>query len=117
MARSTGIFLSAAMARPRTRTETAIPISTEKKGTPIMPRIPPTSIKPTKVAGIVQMARPPICALSMPTLSMARRWSSPRTGWVKPLENPNVPWLVWAKREVGSMSRERIGQNLFIREV
>jgi hypothetical protein len=24
---------------------------------------------------------------------------------------------VWAKREVGSMSRERIGQNLFMREV
>jgi hypothetical protein len=36
---------------------------------------------------------------------------------VKPLENPNVPWLVWAKREVGSMNRERIGKNLFIEEV
>jgi hypothetical protein len=48
-------------------------ISTEKKGIPSMPKTPPTSMKETKVRGTVQIARPPIWALRIPTLSIARR--------------------------------------------
>ena len=79
-----GIFRSAAMAMPRMRTEKAMPSSMEVSPTLSQPSTPPRAITVTKVAGTVQMARPPIWALRMPTLTIARKWSTPSTGWARP---------------------------------
>jgi hypothetical protein len=68
-----GIFRSAAMAIPRTRTENAMPTSMDASPTFSQPSTPPSAMTVTKVPGTVQMARPPIWALTMPTLTIARK--------------------------------------------
>ena len=49
-----------------------------------IPIIPPINIIKTNVEGTVHIARPPICALTIPTLTIARKWSIPKTGWEMP---------------------------------
>ena len=53
-----------------------------------MPAMPPSAMMSGKVTGSVHTRRPPICAPQMPTASMARRWSRPKSGCSKPLANP-----------------------------
>ena len=48
------------------------------------PNKPPIVIIETKVAGTVQIAFPPIWADTIPTLTIARKWSKPKTGWEIP---------------------------------
>ena len=84
MAARMGILRSAAMAMPRTSTENAMPNSMEVSPTSSQPSTPPRAMTVTKVPGTVQMARPPIWALTMPTLTIARKWSTPSTGWASP---------------------------------
>jgi hypothetical protein len=63
------------MAPPSKTTETAMASSTIWRGTSrsFQPTRPPTAIMATKVPGTVQMARPPMMALTIPTETMARR--------------------------------------------
>jgi hypothetical protein len=62
-----------ATAAPRTITEIATPSSVAGSGPLVAPRIPPAIIIATKALGTVQMARPPICALTTPTAYIASR--------------------------------------------
>ncbi len=87
MASEIGSLRSAAIAMPRASTEMAIPASIAVSPTSMYPSSPPKAITATNVAGTVQIARPPICALSTPTLTIARKWSSPRTGCDRPPMN------------------------------
>ena len=48
------------------------------------PNKPPIVIKITKMDGTNQIALPPIWADIIPTLTMASRWSNPKTGWERP---------------------------------
>ena len=75
-------FLPIAIANPSRITDKTIPISTitinnsvifNKNISATMPNIPPIIIITTKVLGTVQIALPPICALTIPTLTMAKK--------------------------------------------
>jgi hypothetical protein len=47
---------------------------------------------------------------------MARRWSKPKTGWVRPLVKPEPAWMEWAWEEWGRVRRvsRRRGKNFFM---
>ncbi len=38
----------------------------------------------TNKEGTIQMALPPICELTTPTHTIAKKWSNPKTGWERP---------------------------------
>ena len=84
-----GSFFSIATDRPKKITENIIPhsIILEKVIENISmnkPAAPPTIINKTKKEGTVQMALPPICELTTPTQTIAKKWSNPKTGWESP---------------------------------
>ena len=67
-------------ALPNNKTESAIPISYPLKPSILIPIKPPINITMTKVLGTLHIALPPICALIIPTLTIAKKWSNPNTG-------------------------------------
>ena len=66
----------------------AMPTSTPGNGTPISPRNPPNAITIGNVTGNSHMAGAPSCAPQRPTETIARIWSSPEIGCLKPERNP-----------------------------
>src|SRR5262249_6359429 len=60
----------------------------------------------TKLPGTSHSARPPSCQAKMPTVTIARMWSSPPSGWAKPDTNPCAsPAPVCAKAAAGMSVR------------
>ena len=93
-----GIFFSILIPNPKRITDKIIPTSTKKNSSIINknPNKPPIVIIITKVVGTVQIAFPPICADTIPTLIIARKWSKPNTGWEIPSKKPTMPVKLWA---------------------
>ena len=95
-----------ATASPRTMTDSAIPTSETGSWIPAMPRVPATTMTPTKPTGTSHKARPPSWVASTPTATIARTWSIPVIGWVKPCISPLVsPCPVWASAMVGARTK------------
>src|SRR5262245_5495497 len=106
MAMASGAFTPSATTAPSTITERAMPNSTSGTGMPSIASAPPAAMVRTKVAGTSQSARPPSCQAKMPTVTMARTWSSPPSGCAKPCTKPcTSPMPGWARAAVGTSVR------------
>src|SRR5262245_28150647 len=106
MAMASGAFTPSATTAPSTITERAMPSSTSGIATPSIASVPPAAMARTKVAGTSHSARPPSCQAKIPTVTMARTWSSPPSGCARPCTKPCAsPIPGWARAAVGTSVR------------
>src|SRR5262245_4350917 len=106
MAIASGAFTPSATMAPSTITERAMPSSTSGTATPAIASAPLAAMARTKVAGTSHSARPPSCQAKMPTVTIAKTWSSPPSGCAKPCTKPCAsPMPGCARAAVGTSVR------------